>query len=139
VVRNPDNQPKLSANFIDFKYGNDNHIKLDKDQAQYLIFLKEKLHKWSPNRKEVIGLYAMPGDIVLTGFTNYYNPLIWDNFQWNFLRNRMLTNSEFKDKPMPILITKDLDKIQRQQLKGYKEVDSVKYYRNGYIYVLKPL
>jgi hypothetical protein len=139
VVRNPDNQPKLSANFIDFKYGNDNHIKLDKDQAQYLIFLKEKLHKWSPNRKEVIGLYAMPGDIVLTGFTNYYNPLIWDNFQWNFLRNRMQNNSEFRDKTMPILITKDLDKIQRQQLKGYQEVDSVKYYRNGYIYVFKPL
>jgi hypothetical protein len=139
VLENPDNQPQLSPNFVDFKYGNDNHINLDKHQAQYLIHLKEKLHKWSPNRKEIIGLYAMPGDIALTGYTNYYNPLIWDNFQWNFLRNRMLTNSEFKDKPMPILITKDLDKIQRQQLKGYLEVDSVKYYRNGYIYLLKPL
>lgn len=139
VVRNPDNQPRLSTNFVDFKYCNDDHIRIDKDQAQYLILLKEKLNEWSPNRKEVIGLYAMPGDIVLTGFTNYYNPLIWDNFQWNFLKDRIQINSKFKDKPMPILVTKDLDKIQRQQLNGYQEVDSVKYYRNGYIYVFKPL
>ncbi len=139
VIKNPDNQSELSSNFVVFKYGDNKYIKLEKSQAQYLIRLKEKLHKWSPNQKEIIGLYAMPGDVVFAGFINYYNPLIWDSFQWNFLRNRMQTNVEFKDKPMPILITKDLDKIQRQQIKGYQEVDSVKYYRNGYVYILEPL
>lgn len=139
VVSTPDNQSELSSEFVAYHYGDHACIKLEKNQAQYLMQLKEKLSKWSPNQKEIIGLYAMPGDIVFAGFTNYYNPLIWDNFQWNFLRNRMKTNSEFKDKPMPILVAKDLNKIERQQLVGYQEVDSLKYYRNGYIYIFKPL
>ncbi|MFD0777236.1 hypothetical protein ACFQZF_00530 [Flavobacterium myungsuense] len=74
VIANPDNQPKLSTNFVAYKYGNDKWIKLEKNQADYLKNLKVKLTQSSPNRKEIIGMYAMPGDIMLTGFINYYNP-----------------------------------------------------------------
>ena len=138
VVRNPDNQPQLSSHFVDFEYGNDKRIKIDKSQAQYLIHLREKLNEWSPKQKEIIGLYAMPGDIVFAGFTNYYNPLIWDNFQWNFLRDRIKKNPKFKEKPLPILIAKDLDSKQRQELEGFRQVDSLKYYRSGYVYIFIP-
>ena len=139
VIANPDNQPKLSTNFVAYKYGNDKWIKLEKNQADYLKNLKVKLTQSSPNRKEIIGMYAMPGDIMLTGFINYYNPLIWDTFQWEFLKDRLNDNPKFKNKPMPILISNDLNVEERNNLENYKVVDSVKYFKNGYVYIFKPV
>ena len=139
VIANPDNQPKLSTNFVVYKYGNDKWIKLEKNQADYLKNLKVKLTHWSPSRKEIIGMYAMPGDIMLTGFINYYNPLIWDTFQWKFLKDRLNNNPKFKNQPMPILISKDLNVEERNKLENYKVVDSLKYFKNGYVYIFKPV
>lgn len=138
VIVNPDNQPKLSNSFVNYKYGKDKLIKIDMNQAEYLKNLNLKLNQYSPDRKEIIGLYAMPGDIVLSGFTNYYSPLIWDNFQWNFIKDKINQNPKFKNKEMPLIVSRDLKSKEVKQLVGYKLIDSVKDYRRGHIYICKP-
>ncbi|MFD0777235.1 hypothetical protein ACFQZF_00525 [Flavobacterium myungsuense] len=40
---------------------------------------------------------------------------------------------------MPILISKDLNVEERNNLENYKVVDSVKYFKNGYVYIFKPV
>lgn len=139
VIVNPDNQPKLSDTFVNYNYGYGKNIKIDKDQANYLTHLKIKLNKYSPNRKEIIGLYAMPGDIILTGFVNYYCPLIWDDFQWKFIKDRINHNDKYINKAFPLLITKDLKYRDKIKMENYRVVDSVKDYKSGYIYICKPI
>jgi len=139
VIINPYNQPPLSSNFVMFKYGNNKCLKLEINQAKYLNSLKDKLTYWSPDSKEVIGLYAMSGHILLAGYNNYYNPIIWDGFQWKYFKNKLSNDPLYKYKSMPILISKDLNSNQRDLLEGYKKVDSLKSYKDGYIYIFKPL
>ena len=135
VVVNPDNQPQLSSNFVTYNYGNESYIKIDKAQADYLINLKEKLNQYSPIRREIIGLYAMPGDILFTGYVNYYSPLIWDVFQFRFIKNMINENPKFKNTTMPLLVTRDFKNKEIEKIDGYRLLDSVKDYRNGYVYI----
>jgi hypothetical protein len=135
VISSPHNQPKLDSNFVTYNYGNNNQIELDKKQSNYLIELQNKMKKWSPNRKEIIGLYAMPGDILLTGYTNYYTPLIWDTFQWNFIKDKISINPEYNKKPPSIFLVKSIDDGIKNSLQGFSIVDSLKHYDGNYVYI----
>ncbi len=138
IIVVPENQPKLTSCNFKYEYADNKFILLEKNQANYIKNLKKKLELWSPNSNEIIGLYAMPGDILLTGYRNYYNPLIWDNSQWNFFKSKLNNDAEYKRIPMPMLISKDLDANKRRQLNNYKQVDSVEYYKGGYVYLFIP-
>jgi hypothetical protein len=88
-IISPFNQPPLSNNFVHYEYKLDKKIYLDDSQVSYLQNLKTVLEPYKIQNFNVLGLFAFPGDILLTGNMIKYNPWIWDEYQYKYFFKKM--------------------------------------------------
>ncbi|MBA4301925.1 MAG: hypothetical protein C0433_17755 [Cyclobacterium sp.] len=128
----PFNQPTILSEFIEVEYFGREKIKLEINQAIYINDLKNMLNRHILPDQPIIGLYAMPGDILLSGYRNFYNPCIWNETQWKFLSSKMMSDGITK---FPRVLTNNLGSV----LVLYPNsliIDSVSHYKKGKIYLL---
>lgn len=128
----PFNQPSFLGNLTLVSYGNNKEIRLENNQAKYIDELRRMLSRNLQDDSPVIGLYAMPGDIILSGYRNFYNPCIWDETQWKFLVTKM--NVDGIDN-FPLVLTDNFNSVI-QQYPNAIILDSVSHFSSGKIYLL---
>jgi hypothetical protein len=132
VLLFPFNQPSLFSEFTEVHYEEGKKIKLEVNHARYIFELRRMLDKHISPNQPVIGLYALPGDILLAGYQNFYNPCIWSEIQWKFLSSKM--KSEGLDK-FPYVLTDNIKSVSGLY-PNYLMIDSVSNYLQEKLYLI---
>jgi len=130
-------QPRLNQNLYEFIYDKNKKIYLPSSYMNYLSELRTKLNNLrdKENNGFVIGLYKMPGDIIMSDMKIYYNPLTWGKEWIQFYFDKAKSENNFNS-INPLIIS---DNKKNYEIRKYFEitlVDSLKKF-NKYIYIYK--
>lgn len=84
VIYMPFKQPQLLGSFTKYSYLTDKSIYLPDSYNYYLTDLKQIFEKYTGTTDKILGLYEMPGDILLAGRFHAINPCFWEPYQLEF-------------------------------------------------------
>lgn len=135
VVITPFKQPPLINELIIFKYYENSFIYLEKSQAKYLNDLRKVFDKHIPIDSNVTGLYQLPGDILIAGRQNFYNPCIWESTQYEFYKKKAIEKGLFPIKQY--FLVNSVNEFQEFGKYDFVVLDSVVHYSNSKKYLLK--
>ncbi len=139
LIQHPIKQPEIIHANVQYTYHKDHTIYLNPAQASYLNQLKKVLHQHSnsDNKDYVIGMYCLPGHIVMTDMKVFYNPFIWNRQQLRFFVKKAGSHPQFSGvKPLILSETKEIEN-EIKDLYDVELLDSVKYFNNRYLYVFQ--
>lgn len=111
---------------------------LQKDYFNSISLLFNKYNNPS-NKKYVLGLYQMPGDILFSGGNIFLNPLTWNSESLNTILENREVDQVAVNKVYPLVLSRDVLTAQ-EDLKsryGLKLLDSVKHWQSGKVYIFQ--
>lgn|GEM_PF-5317990 len=80
----PFKQPSLLSQLKPYTYLNERKILLPQNYYDYLTKLNHVFDKYTSKEDKILGLYEMPGDILLAGRYHAINPCFWEQYQLEF-------------------------------------------------------
>jgi len=134
TIFSPFNQPSLLNELQSYSYYDGKSIMIPKSYHRYLTDLKKVLNKNVPESRSLLGLYEMPGDILLAGRYNYINPCVWEHYQYDFYIG--LENKKNSIDSLYIL-TRHFNAIEDLDLYPIEMLDSLMDYNNEKLYLIK--
>jgi hypothetical protein len=84
VIYIPFKQPSLLGELRPFNYFSDKEILLPISYNDYLTRLNQIFEKHTSKEDKILGLYEMPGDVLLAGRIHAINPCFWEPYQLEF-------------------------------------------------------